>query len=122
MDGIHIHTMTKYSQQETLEDDGLTVKREQLKKTNEDDRLKELEDQKVYLEEKLEFLSLKKTRNEKEISRLKADNIELKEMRSNIKRQLISFMDVVNDWQKFRDGIVKESNVWEQTAQTIDNP
>jgi hypothetical protein len=81
--------------------------------------LRELEDQKAYLEEKLELLSLQKTRNEQEVSRLKANNIELKELRSNIKRQLVNFLNVVNDWQNFRDGIINESNVWEQTAQTV---
>jgi hypothetical protein len=97
----------------------VAVRREQQAKTNEDERLKELQDQKAYLEEKLEFLTLQKKRNEQEITRLNSSNTELRELRSSIKRQLIKFVNVVNDWQRFRDGIVKESNVWEQKAEKI---
>lgn len=110
--------MTNSSEESSAVEE-LAVKREQQVKTNEDERLKELQDQKAYLEEKLEFLTLQKIRNEQEITRLNSSNIELRELRSNIKRQLIKFVNVVNDWQTFRDGIIKESNVWEQKAEKI---
>lgn len=103
---------------EPFEDKLRCVKVEQ-KKTEDDDRLKELLDQNAYLKEKLEFLNMQKTRNEQEIDRLRVTNVELKNLKANIHKQITSFLSVVEDWKKFREGVVNESCLWEQTSDTI---
>lgn len=81
---------------------------------------KELQDQNLYLHEKLQFLKVHQTRNENEISRLSNKNLELKAIKDELKEHTQRLLGGFQEWDQFRKDIAQQEDIWREKVLHLD--
>ncbi len=99
--------------------DQLRTAQESHEKSSHDERVRELKDQNQYLMEKVQFLKMQKTRNEKEIDRMDAKQMELKKMHDMYSKQLGHIENLIGEWEEFHTALMDASGVWAEAAEKM---
>ena len=84
-----------------------------------DERVQELKDQNQYLVEKVQFLRLQKLRNESEIVRMDAKQIELRKIHDMYAKQLAHIESLIDEWQEFHTKLIRASEEWSEQSMKI---
>ena len=84
-----------------------------------DERVQELKDQNQYLVEKVQFLKLQKSRNESEIVRMDAKQVELRKIHKMCAEQLAHIESLITEWQEFHTKLIRTSEEWSEQTRKI---